>query len=58
METVKDPIIYEEGKIEQKSRFIELLAKGNSYRKIAKKLNVSTGTLILCDKELSKEIKN
>lgn len=60
METGKELITYDytDGKIEQKNQFIELRAKGYSYRKIAKELNVSTGTLTLWDRELQKEIKD
>lgn len=34
------------GKEEQKSRFIHLRAKGNSYARIARDLGVSKGTLV------------
>ena len=54
IDTVKKPTIYEytEGKTKQKNQFIELRAKGYSYRKIAKELNISTGTLTVWDREL------
>lgn len=44
------------GKQEQKSRFILLRAKGNSYAKIAKELGVSKGTLVNWNTELEAEI--
>lgn len=44
------------GKEEQKSRFILLRAKGNSYAKIAKELGVSKGTLVNWNTELEAEI--
>jgi transposase len=44
------------GKGEQKSRFILLRAKGNSYAKIAKELGVSKGTLVNWNTELEAEI--
>jgi transposase-like protein len=54
----KDEIFeYTGGKTEQKNQFIELRAKGYSYRKIAKEFNISTGTLTAWDRELSEEIK-
>jgi len=37
------------GKTELKHEFIELRAKGYSYRKIVKKLDVSIGTLFIND---------
>jgi hypothetical protein len=59
IDTVKKNDIYEyaEGRTEQKNQFIELRAKGYSYRKIAKELNISTGTLTAWDRELSEEIR-
>jgi transposase len=44
------------GKEEQKSRFILLRAKGNSYTRIAKELGVSKGTLVNWNTELEAEI--
>jgi transposase len=44
------------GKEEQKSRFIHLRAKGNSYDRIAKELSVSKGTLVNWNTELEAEI--
>jgi transposase len=44
------------GKEEQKSRFILLRAKGNSYTRIAKELGVSKGTLVNWNNELETEI--
>jgi hypothetical protein len=44
------------GKEEQKSRFIHLRAKGNSYTRIAKELGVSKGTLVNWNNELETEI--
>lgn len=44
------------GKTELKHEFIELRAKGYSYRKIAKKLGVSIGTLSSWRQELEGEI--
>jgi transposase len=44
------------GKEEQKSRFIHLRAKGNSYARIAKELGVSKGTLVNWNTELETEI--
>jgi hypothetical protein len=44
------------GKEEQKSRFIHLRAKGNSYIRIAKELGVSKGTLVNWNTELEAEI--
>ena len=44
------------GKEEQKSRFILLRAKGNSYARIAGELGVSKGTLINWSAELEAEI--
>ena len=44
------------GKEEQKSRFIRLRAKGNSYTRIAKELGVSKGTLVNWNSELETEI--
>jgi transposase len=46
------------GKEEQKSRFIHLRAKGNSYTRIAKELGVSKGTLVNWNTELETEIAN
>jgi len=46
----------EAGKTELKQQFIELRAKGHSYRKIAKKLDVSIGTLSSWRQELEGEI--
>src|SRR4030042_1535261 len=43
-------------KEEQKSRFIHLRAKGNSYARIAKELGVSKGTLVNWSAELETEI--
>ena len=44
------------GKEEQKSRFIHLRAKGNSYTQIAKELGISKGTLVNWSAELEAEI--
>jgi hypothetical protein len=44
------------GKEEQKSRFIHLRAKGNSYARIAKDLGVSKGTLVNWSAEQETEI--
>ena len=44
------------GKEEQKSRFIHLRAKGNSYTRIAEDLGVSKGTLVNWNNELETEI--
>jgi len=44
------------GKEEQKSRFIHLRAKGNSYTRIAKELGVSKGTLVNWNTDLEAEI--
>ncbi|MHC4581101.1 MAG: transposase [Planctomycetota bacterium] len=44
------------GKEEQKSRFIHLRAKGNSYARIAKEIGVSKGTLVNWNAELEAEI--
>jgi transposase len=44
------------GKTELKHEFIELRAKGYSYRKIAKRLDVSIGTLSSWRQELEGEI--
>jgi transposase-like protein len=44
------------GKEEQKSRFIHLRAKGNSYARIAKELGVSKGTLLNWNTELEANI--
>jgi len=44
------------GKEEQKSRFVHLRAKGNSYARIAKELGVSKGTLVNWSTELEMEI--
>jgi len=44
------------GKEEQKSRFIHLRAKGNSYARIAKELGISKGTLVNWNTELQAEI--
>jgi transposase len=44
------------GKEEQKSRFILLRAKGNSYARIAKELGVSKGTLLNWNSELEADI--
>ena len=44
------------GKEEQKSRFIHLRAKGNSYARIAQELGVSKGTLVNWNTELEAEI--
>ncbi len=48
---------YTEGRTERKNQFIELRAKGYSYRKIAKELSISTGTLTAWDRELSEDIR-
>ncbi len=40
------------GKEEQKSKFIHLRAKGNSYARITKELGVSKGTLVNWNAEL------
>ena len=47
-----------ENKNEVQQRFIELRAKGNSYDRIASKLEVSKGTLIEWSKQLSVDINN
>jgi len=57
----RDPIDIENeiddlGKEEQKSRFIHLRAKGNSYARIAKELGISKGTLVNWNSELEAEI--
>jgi transposase len=44
------------GKEEQKSRFILLRAKGNSYARIAEQLGLSKGTLLNWNAELEAEI--
>ena len=44
------------GKEEQKSKFIHLRAKGNSYARIAEKIGVSKGTLVNWNNELDAEI--
>jgi len=44
------------GRTELKTRFIELRARGLSYSRIAKELNVSKGTLTAWNQELSGEI--
>ncbi|GAJ18914.1 unnamed protein product, partial [marine sediment metagenome] len=44
------------GKEEQKSRFIHLRAKGNSFAKIAKELKVSKSTLSNWSQELEEQI--
>lgn len=44
------------GKEEQKSRFIHLRAKGNSYARIARELGVSKGTLLNWNTELEADI--
>jgi transposase-like protein len=46
----------EPGKLEVKQQFVELRAKGYSYRKIARKLDVSIGTLSNWSQELEGEI--
>jgi len=46
----------EVGKTELKQQFIELRAKGYSYRKISKKLDISIGTLSNWSQELEGEI--
>ena len=46
------------GKEEQKSRFIHLRAKGNSFAKIAKELKVSKGTLSNWSQELEELISS
>ncbi len=40
------------GKEEQKSKFIHLRAKGNSYARIAEQIGVSKGTLVNWNNEL------
>lgn len=47
-----------EDKTDKQQQFIELRAKGNSFDNIAKKLNVSKGTLISWSKNFDLEIKN
>lgn len=47
-----------ENKNEVKQQFVELRAKGNSYDRIASKLNVSKSTLIEWSRLLSTEIGN
>lgn len=47
-----------EDKTDKQQQFIELRAKGNSFDNIAKKLNVSKGTLINWSKNFDLEIKN
>ncbi len=49
---------YNEEKTEKKIQFIELRAKGYSYRMIAKELGISTGTLTAWDRELSEEMRD
>ena len=44
------------GKEEQKSKFIHLRAKGNSYARIAKQIGVSKGTLVNWNIELDAEV--
>ena len=44
------------GKEEQKSKFIHLRAKGNSYARIAEQIGVSKGTLVNWNNELDSEI--
>ena len=44
------------GKEEQKSKFILLRAKGNSYARIAEEIGVSKGTLVNWNAELEAEI--
>ena len=44
------------GKEEQKSRFIHLRAKGNSYARIAEQIGVSKGTLVNWNIELDAEV--
>ena len=44
------------GKAEQKSRFVLLRAKGNSYSRIAEELGVSKGTLVNWNTEMEAEI--
>jgi transposase len=45
-------------KNEQKRKFLELRAKGNSYDKIARELQVSKQTLINWSKELATDLAN
>jgi transposase len=49
-------VLEEPGKLELKSQFIELRAKGWSYRKIANRLKVSKSTLSNWRAELEEEI--
>ena len=44
------------GKEQQKSKFIHLRAKGNSYARIAEKIGVSKGTLVNWNNELDAEV--
>ncbi|MCP4261064.1 MAG: hypothetical protein GY774_26665 [Planctomycetes bacterium] len=44
------------GKEQQKSKFIHLRAKGNSYARIAEQIGVSKGTLVNWNNELDAEI--
>lgn len=44
------------GKVELKSKFVELRAKGHSYAKIAKKLKVAKSTLANWNQELEEDI--
>jgi len=52
----RDLTLYE-GKTEQKTRFIEMRAKGYPYSKICKELGVSKTTLSVWNTELSDEVK-
>ena len=54
--TVVPVELREHGKLEIKSQFVELRAKGWSYRKIARKLKVSESTLANWSQELEEEI--
>ena len=49
-------ILEKPGKLELKSQFVELRAKGYSYAKIAKRLKLSKGTLANWSQELEAEI--
>lgn len=49
-------MIKDEGKVVLQNKFIDLRAKGFSYSKIAKELNVSKGTLTAWNRDLGAEI--
>jgi transcriptional regulator with XRE-family HTH domain len=57
MEVITETIPVETlGKTEQKSQFVELRAKGYTYRQIAQDTGLSIGTLTAWNKELSNQI--